>query len=58
MKILNFYFRATLGVKEVLQSSKNLTSIFLMIFDSILLQHSKKTVLEETSVCLSDRPQT
>ena len=26
--IFNFYFRATLGVKEVLQSSKNSTSIF------------------------------
>ena len=25
---LDFYFRATLGVKEVLQSSKNSTSIF------------------------------
>ena len=40
-----FYFRATLGVKEVLQSSKNSISIVLIIFDSILLPHSKKSVL-------------
>ena len=37
----SFYFRATLGVKEVLQSSKNSTSI-LMVFDFVSLPHSKK----------------
>ena len=34
----------TLGVKEVLQSSKNLTSIFFMNFDSISLQCSKNVI--------------
>ena len=37
----HFYFRATLGVKEVLQSSKNSTSIFFMIFGSTPLPQSK-----------------
>ena len=37
----HFYFRATLGVKELLQSSKNSTSIFFMIFSSTSLAQSK-----------------
>ena len=37
----SFYFRATLGVKEVLQSSKFSTSIFFIIFHSTSLPESK-----------------
>ena len=40
--VTSIYFSVTLGVKEVLQSSKNSTSIFFMVFDSISLPHSKK----------------
>ena len=37
---VHFYFRATLGVKEVLQSYKNSTSIFFL-FGSTSLPQSK-----------------
>ena len=58
------YFRATLGVKEVLQSSKNLTSIFFMIFGSTSLPQSKNVFQKKclyvcvcvcVCVCLSVR---
>ena len=42
MDVKRFYFRATLGEKEVLQLSKNSLKSFFMLFDSISLPHSKK----------------
>ena len=48
---LLFYFRATLGVKEVLQSSKNSTSIFIS-FLIVHHSHSLKCVLEKMCVCV------
>ena len=47
---LHFYFQATLRVKEVLQSSKNLTQIFLW-FLILHHSHSLKCVLEK-NVCV------
>ena len=38
---VDFYFRATLGVKEVLQSSKKFNFDFFMIFYSTSLPQSK-----------------
>ena len=47
-----FYFRATLGVEEVLQLSKNSTSIFLKWFLILNHSHSLKCVLEKMCVCV------
>ena len=57
----DFYFRATLGVKEILQSSKFLTSIFWWFFivhysNSLKMCFRKKSVCVCVSVCLSVWP--
>ena len=58
----HFYFPATLGVKKVLQSSKNSTSIFLwfsIVYHShILKMCCRKNVCVCLSVCLSVRRRT
>ena len=50
-KNISFYFRATLGMKEVLQSSKNSTSIFWWFF---ILHHSHilKRCFRKMCVCV------
>ena len=52
LKSLYFYFRGTLRVKEVLQSSKFSTCIFLNDFSFYITPTVQKCVLEKIYVCV------